>query len=251
MPAGTLARRRALRAARPGARHRARARRPDRRPRSTAGADARRPHRRGRAVGRGASPSRRAETTRSTGSSRTASARALGCELDLAPFLGVMGMPPPEPGVHSTVPPRRWGGNIDCKELVAGTTLYLPIPVDGALFSAGDGHAARVTARCRGTAIEAPASAQLTLDVRDDPALEWPVARIEGAWLTFGFDERLGIAAQIAIEGMVGADGAGARLERRRCARARERCGRPPRDAGRERAVGVHAVLRDDAIRSE
>ena len=56
-------------------------------------------------------------------------------------------MPPVEPGVHSTIPPRPQGGNIDCKELVAGTTLYLPIPVDGALFSAGDGHAARATAR--------------------------------------------------------------------------------------------------------
>ena len=59
----------------------------------------------------------------------------------LAPFLGVLGMPPAEHGVHSTSPPRPQGGNIDCKELVAGTTLYLPIPVDGALFSAGDGHA--------------------------------------------------------------------------------------------------------------
>ena len=45
-----------------------------------------------------------------------------------------------EAGVHPTYPPRPWGGNIDCKELVAGTTLFLPIPVDGALFSAGDGH---------------------------------------------------------------------------------------------------------------
>ena len=55
-----------------------------------------------------------------------------------SPFLGVMGMPPPEPGVHSTQPPRAWGGNIDCKELVAGTTLFLPIPVDGrAVLSRG------------------------------------------------------------------------------------------------------------------
>ena len=60
-----------------------------------------------------------------------------------APFLGVIGMPPPKPGEHSTTPPRRWGGNIDCKELVAGTTLYLPIPVDGALLMAGDGHGAQ------------------------------------------------------------------------------------------------------------
>ena len=60
--------------------------------------------------------------------------RAAGRSVRLAPFLGVLGMPPDEPGVHSTTPPRRCGGNIDCKELVAGTTLYLPIPVDGALL---------------------------------------------------------------------------------------------------------------------
>ena len=92
-------------------------------------------------------------------------------------------MPPAEPGVHSTIPPRRWGGNIDCKELVAGTTLFLPIPVDGALFSAGDGHAAQGDGEVSGTAIECPAQATLTLDVRDDLPLEWPVARIDGAWL--------------------------------------------------------------------
>ena len=129
--------------------------------------------------------------------------RALGREIDLAPFLGVMGMPPPEPGVHSTSPPRRWGGNMDCKELVAGTTLYLPVPVDGALFSAGDGHAAQGDGEVSGTAIEAPMQAQLTIDVRDEPVLEWPIARIDGAWLTFGFDEDLGEAARIAVEGMV------------------------------------------------
>ena len=129
--------------------------------------------------------------------------RALGREIDLAPFLGVMGMPPPEPGVHSTSPPRRWGGNMDCKELVAGTTLYLPIPVDGALFSAGDGHAAQGDGEVSGTAIEAPMRAQLTIDVRDDSLLEWPIARIDGAWLTFGFDEDLGEAARIAVEGIV------------------------------------------------
>jgi acetamidase/formamidase len=128
--------------------------------------------------------------------------RALGFEIDLAPFLGVMGMPPPEPGAHSTAPPRRWGGNMDCKELVAGTTLYLPIPVDGALFSAGDGHAVQGDGEVSGTAIEAPTRAQLTLDVQDEPPLEWPLARIDGAWLTFGFDEDLDAAVRIALQGM-------------------------------------------------
>jgi acetamidase/formamidase len=129
--------------------------------------------------------------------------RALGFERTLAPFLGVMGMPPPEAGVHPTYPPRRWGGNIDCKELVAGTTLFLPIPVDGALFSAGDGHAAQGDGEVSSTAIEAPARARLTLDLHDDLPLEWPIARIGGAWLTFGFDEQLGQAAKIATDGMI------------------------------------------------
>jgi acetamidase/formamidase len=97
-----------------------------------------------------------------------------GRSVRLAPFLGVLGMPPAEPGVHSTIPPRRSGGNIDCKELVAGTTLFLPVPVDGALFSAGDGHAAQGDGEVSGTAIEAPVEAPLTLDLRDDLELEWP-----------------------------------------------------------------------------
>ena len=129
--------------------------------------------------------------------------RALDRTVSLAPFLGVMGMPPPESGLHSTAPPRRWGGNIDCKELVAGSTLYLPIPVDGALVSAGDGHAAQGDGEVSGTAIETPAEAQLTLDLRDDLPLEWPIARTAAAWLTFGFDEHLGRAARIAVDGML------------------------------------------------
>jgi acetamidase/formamidase len=127
----------------------------------------------------------------------------LGRTVRLAPFLGVLGMPPPDPGVHPTVPPRRWGGNVDCKELVAGTTLFLPIPVDGALFSAGDGHALQGDGEVSGTAIETPVTASLTLELRDDMPLEWPVARIDGAWLTFGFHEHLGRAARIAVDGML------------------------------------------------
>lgn len=166
----------------------------------------------------------------------------------LRPFLGVLGMPPPEPGIHSTIPPRSWGGNIDCKELIAGTTLYLPIPVDGAHFSAGDGHAAQGDGEVSGTAIECPATAQLTLDVRDDFSLAWPIARIDGAWLTFGFDEHLGRAAKIAVDGMLD-------LMEREHALARDdalalasvvvdlRVTQVVNDA-----LGVHAVLRDGAF---
>jgi acetamidase/formamidase len=127
-----------------------------------------------------------------------------GHEVGLAPFLGVIGMPPDEPGIHSTAPPRRCGGNIDCKELVAGTKLFVPIPVDGALLSAGDGHAAQGDGEVSQLAIEAPMErAVLTLSVRDDLRLEWPIAWTPDAWLTFGFDEDLDEAAAIAIDGML------------------------------------------------
>jgi acetamidase/formamidase len=177
--------------------------------------------------------------------------RALGLKVTLAPFLGVMGMPPPEAGVHPTFPPRRWGGNIDCKELVAGTTLYLPIPVDGARFSAGDPHAAQGDGEVSGTAIETTAQAQLTLDVEDDQPLEWPIARIDGAWLTFGFDEHLGLAAKIATDGMLALMGRELGLGEDD-ALALASVGVDLRVTQVVNGqVGVHAVLRDDAIRSQ
>ncbi len=175
--------------------------------------------------------------------------RALGREVELRPFLGVIGMPPPEAGIHSTIPPRRFGGNIDCTELVAGSTLFLPIPVDGGLLSAGDGHARQGDGEVCGTAIECPCVAALTLDVRDDLPLEWPVARTSDAWLTFGFDEDLGRAARIATNGMVDL------MVREHGLGRAEALGfasvvvdlRVTQLAND--TLGVHAVLRDDALR--
>jgi acetamidase/formamidase len=175
--------------------------------------------------------------------------RALGRTVELAPFLGVMGMPPPEPGIHPTRPPRRWGGNVDCKELVAGTTLYLPIPVDGALFSAGDGHGAQGDGEVSGSAIECPVEAQVTLDVRDDLPLEWPLARIAGAWLTFGFDEHLGRAARIAVDGMLDLLERDHGLPRDDALALASICVDLRVTQVVNGAVGVHAVLRDDAWR--
>jgi acetamidase/formamidase len=175
--------------------------------------------------------------------------RALGFEVTLAPFLGVMGMPPLREGVHPTFPPRRWGGNIDCKELVAGTTLYLPIPVDGAHFSAGDPHAAQGDGEVSSTAIETTARAKLTLDVRDDLPLEWPIARIDSAWLTFGFDEHLGIAAKIATDGMIALMGRELSLGEKD-ALALASVGVDLRVTQVVNGqVGVHAVLADDTFR--
>ena len=166
------------------------------------------------------------------------------------PFLGVVGMPPQEPGIHPTTPPRRFGGNIDCKLLVAGTTLYLPIPVDGALLSAGDGHGAQGDGEVSGTAIECPLEhAQLTLDVRGDLDLRMPIARTADAWLAFGFDRDLDIAAGLATETMLD-------LMERELGADRKRAlalASVAVDLHVTQVVndvkGVHAVLRDGALR--
>jgi len=173
-----------------------------------------------------------------------------GREVELAPFLGVIGQPPPEAGIHPTAPPRVWGGNLDCKELVAGTTLYLPIPVDGALLSLGDGHARQGDGEVSQLAIEAPFEhVRVTVEVRDDLPIATPVARTADAWIALGLDEDLDEAAALAVEAMVALMG-------------RER-GLEQRDALALASVvvdlrvtqlvngvrGVHAILRDDAIR--
>lgn len=84
-----------------------------------------------------------------------------GIRVPLEPFLGVMGVAPDEPGAHSTIPPRRNGGNIDTKQLTAGATLFLPVLVEGALFSCGDGHAAQGDGEVCITAIECDMTATL------------------------------------------------------------------------------------------
>jgi len=170
-------------------------------------------------------------------------------EVELRPFLGVLGMPPVGHGVHSTGPPRRQGGNIDCAELVAGTTLFLPIPVDGALFSAGDGHARQGDGEVSGTAIECPAEAALTLSLAGDLTLEWPIALTADAWLTFGFDEDLNRAADIALESMLDLMRREHDLERRD-ALALASVVVDLRITQTVNGIrGVHAVLRHDAIR--
>lgn len=122
----------------------------------------------------------------------------------MAPFLGVIGMPPPEPGDHSTIPPR-WlgGGNIDCRELVAGSTLYLPISVPGALLLLGDGHAAQGDGEVSGTAIECPMTTEVMLDVVAEPAVPGIHARTPGERITFGFHSDLNEAMADALEAMV------------------------------------------------
>jgi acetamidase/formamidase len=92
----------------------------------------------------------------------------------LKPFAGTIGNAPAEPGHHSVVPPRRVGGNLDIRDLAAGTTLYLPVEVAGALFSVGDTHAAQGDGEVCGTAIESPMDVVLKLDLVKDARLKTP-----------------------------------------------------------------------------
>ena len=99
-------------------------------------------------------------------------------ELPYEPFPGTIGVAPAEPGPHSIVPPSRWGGNMDTKHLRAGTTLYLPVGVEGALFSVGDTHSAQGDGEVCGTAIETAMAVSLRLSVRRDFHIEAPQYRV-------------------------------------------------------------------------
>jgi len=127
-----------------------------------------------------------------------------GHTVALRPFMGVMGMPPAEPGIHSTVPPRFCGGNMDCKELVTGSTLYLPIAVAGALFSTGDGHGAQGDGEVSGVAIECPMErVDLTFFLHDDMHITTPRANTPTGWVTLGFNIDLHEATVIALSAML------------------------------------------------
>jgi amidase len=92
----------------------------------------------------------------------------------LKPFAGTIGNALAEPGLHSIVPPRRVGGNLDIRDLTSGVTLYLPVEVPGALFSVGDTHAAQGDGEVCGTAIESPMDVVLTLDLVKGENLKTP-----------------------------------------------------------------------------
>lgn len=127
-----------------------------------------------------------------------------GQSVALRPFPGILGMPPAEPGLHSTVPPRPTGGNLDCKELVAGSTLYLPVAVAGGLFSIGDGHARQGDGEACVTAIECPLEAvEITFSLHPEMRLSMPRAHTPAGWLTFGLHADLNEAALMALEGML------------------------------------------------
>lgn len=131
----------------------------------------------------------------------------------LKPFAGTIGLAPAEPGTHSVVPPRRMGGNLDIRDLAAGSVLYLPVEVAGALFSIGDTHAAQGDGEVCGTAIESPMSVALNLDLIKDTPLAMPrfttpgpVTRHldqKGYEVTTGIGSDLMDGARSALSGMI------------------------------------------------
>ena len=134
-------------------------------------------------------------------------------KVPLKPFAGTIGCAPAEPGLHSVVPPRRMGGNLDIRDLSAGTVLYLPVEVAGALFSVGDTHAAQGDGEVCGTAIESPMNTVLTLDLVKDARLQMPrfttagpVTRhldAKGYEVTTGIGPDLMAGAKMAVAQMV------------------------------------------------
>jgi acetamidase/formamidase len=127
-----------------------------------------------------------------------------GLELPLKPFFGVMAVAPPASwGAVSTLPPRRNGGNLDNKELVAGSTLFLPIHVQGALFSAGDGHGVQGDGEVCVTAIETGLIGTFELHVREDLHLTWPMAETPTHVMTMAFDPDLDDCVVTALRSMI------------------------------------------------
>jgi acetamidase/formamidase len=129
---------------------------------------------------------------------------APGIIIPLRPFYGSMGVaPPPDAGRVSSNPPGRHAGNLDNRELVVGSTLYIPVFAPGALFEIGDGHAAQGDGEVDQTAIETSLRGRLQLTVRKDMKLKWPRAETATDYISMATDPDLTVATQGAIQEMV------------------------------------------------
>ena len=127
-----------------------------------------------------------------------------GLEVPLRPFFGQLAVAPPKDfGRQNSKEPREFGGNLDCKELIAGSTIYLPVWNEGGLFSTGDGHAAQGDGEVNGTAIETALKGTFEFRVRKD--LGWRLPRAETAThlISFGLDPDLDQAARQALREMI------------------------------------------------
>src|SRR5689334_17671949 len=127
-----------------------------------------------------------------------------GIVIPLRPFFGSMGVAPaPELGRVSSNPPGRHAGNLDNKELVVGSTLFIPVFVRGALFEVGDGHAAQGDGEVDQTAIETSLRGRLQLTVRKGVKLIWPRAETQTDFISMAADPDLTVATKTAIQEMV------------------------------------------------
>jgi acetamidase/formamidase len=127
-----------------------------------------------------------------------------GIVIPLHPFFGSMGdAPPPDSGRLSSNPPGMHAGNLDNKELVAGTTLFIPVHAPGALFEIGDGHVAQGDGEVDQTAIETSLVGRVQLIVRKDMHLTWPRAETPAYYITMGTDRDLTQATRVAVQEMI------------------------------------------------
>jgi acetamidase/formamidase len=125
---------------------------------------------------------------------------APGITVPLRPFFGSMGVaPPPDSGRVSSNPPAKHAGNMDNKELVAGTIVYIPVHVAGALFEVGDGHATQGDGEVNQTGLETSLRGRLQFFVRKGQTLEWPRAETPTHHIAMGFDPNLTRATEIAV----------------------------------------------------
>lgn len=125
---------------------------------------------------------------------------APGIDIPLKPFFGSMGVAPPvSAGKIDSAPPGNYAGNLDNKELVAGTTLFIPVHAPGAMFEAGDGHAAMGNGEVDITALETSLTGVFQFIVRKDMHLNWPRAETPTHYITMGLDPDLTAATKLAV----------------------------------------------------
>jgi acetamidase/formamidase len=127
-----------------------------------------------------------------------------GIEIGLRPFFGSMGVAPPAAaGRYNSAPPWIHAGNLDNREFTAGTTLYIPVHVKGALFEVGDGHAGQGDGEVDITAMETCLTGTFQFIVRKDMHLTWPRGETPTHYIVMGMDEDLVVATKIAVREMI------------------------------------------------
>jgi acetamidase/formamidase len=128
---------------------------------------------------------------------------APGIDIPLHPFFGSMGIATASGGKYNSAPPWMHAGNIDNKEMVAGTTLYIPINSKGANFEVGDGHAGQGNGEVDITALETQLTGTFQFIVHKDQHLLWPRGETPTQYIAMGFDEDLKTATEMAIRNMI------------------------------------------------